>query len=153
MYISLHSSQVTPTYSPFNYERSINNCPDNIQFFEELDNFIKLQQQLLSPHTLTIHQLSSRITSLNPPTPTPISDYTPSLAQSSKSTETSTSTIRANRTFKRVFPNHPFPSKPGTAREYINHPDHTNTTNYLQITLPLFPQYTLKQPRTTSFCR
>ena len=43
------------------------------------------------------------------------------------------------------FPNHPFPSKPGTAREFINHPDHTNTTNYLQITLPLFPQYTLNQ--------
>ena len=41
--------------------------------------------------------------------------------------------------------NHPFPSKPGTAREYLNHPDHTNTPNYLRITLPLFPQYTLNQ--------
>ena len=72
-------SQVTPTYSPFNNERSTNNSPDNIQLSEELDNFITLQQQLLSPHTLTIHQLSSTITSSNPPTPTPISDYTPSL--------------------------------------------------------------------------
>ena len=52
-------SQVTPTYSPFIYERSINNSPDNIQISEELDNFITLQQQLPSPHTVTIHQLSS----------------------------------------------------------------------------------------------
>ena len=116
-----------------------------IQVSEKLDNFITLQQQLLSPHTLTIHQLSSTITSSNPPTPTPISDYTPSLAHSSTSTESSTSTNRAYRTFKRKFPNHPFPSKPGTAREFINHPDHTNTRNFLQITLPLFPQYTLNQ--------
>ena len=138
-------SQVTPTYSPFNNERSTNNSPDNIQISEELDNFITLQQQLLSPRTLTNHQLSSTITSSNPPTPTPISDYTPSLAHSPTSTETSTSTNRAYRTFKRKFPNHPFPSKPATAREYINHPDHTNTTNFLQITLPSFPQYTLNQ--------
>ena len=137
-------SQVTPTYSPFNNERSTNNSPDNIQISEELDNFITLQQQLLSSHTLNIHQLSSTITSSNPPTPTPISDYTPSLAHSSTPTETSNSTNRAYRTFKRKFPNHPFPSKPGTAREYVNHPDHTNTPNYLQITLPSFPQYTLK---------
>ena len=88
-------SQVTPTYSPFKNERSTNNSPNNIQIFEELDNFITLQQQLLSPITLTIHQLSSTITSSNPPTPTPISDYTPSLAHSSTSTETSTSTNRA----------------------------------------------------------
>ena len=100
---------------------------------------------MLSPHTLTIHQLSSTITSSNPPTPTPISDYTPSLAHSSTSTESSNSTNRAYRIFKRKFLNHPFPSKPGTAREYTNHPDHTNTTNFLQITLPLFPQYTLNQ--------
>ena len=79
-------SQVTPTYSPFNNERSTNNSPDSIQISEELDNFITLQQQLLSPHTLTIHQLSSTITSSNPTTPTPISDYTPSLAHSSTST-------------------------------------------------------------------
>ena len=138
-------SQVIPTYSPFNNGRSTNNSADNIRFSEELDNFITLQQQLLSPHTLTIHQLSSTITSSNPPTPTPISDYTPSLAHSSTSTESSNSTNRAYSTFKRKFPNHPFPSKPGTARDYINHPDHTNTTNFLQITLPLFPQYTLNQ--------
>ena len=119
--------------------------PDNIQISEELDNFITLQQQLLSPHTLTIHQLSSTITSSNLPTPTPISDYTPSLAHSSTSTESSNRTNRAYRTFKRKFPNHPFPSKPGTSREYINHPDHTNTTFFLQITLPLFPQYTPNQ--------
>ena len=129
-------SQVTPTYSPFNNERSTNKSPDNIQISEELDNLITLQQQLLSPHTLTIQQLSSTIKSSNPPTPTPISDYSPSLAHSSTSTESSNSTNRAYRTFKRKFPNHPFPSRPGTAREYINHPDHTNTTNFLQITLP-----------------
>ena len=128
-------SQVTPTYSPFNNERSTNNSPDKIQISEELDNFITLQQQLLSPSTLTIHQLSSTITLSKPLTPTQISDYTPSLAHSSTSTETSTSTNRAYRTFKRKFPNHPFLSKPGTAREYINHPDHINTTNFLQITL------------------
>ena len=100
---------------------------------------------MLSPHTLTIHQLSSTITSSNPPTPTPISNYTPSLAHSSTSTESFNSTNRAYRIFKRKFLNHPFPSKPGTAREYTNHPDHTNTTNFLQITLPFFPQYTLNQ--------
>ena len=138
-------SQVTPTYSPFNNERSTNNSPDNIQLSEELDIFITLQQQLLSPHTLTIHQLSTTITSSNPPTSTPISDYTPALAHSSTSTESSNSTNRAYRTFKRKFPNHPFPSKPQTAREYISHPDHTKTTIFLQITLPLFPQYTLNQ--------
>ena len=138
-------SQVTPTYSPFINERSTNNSPDNIQISEELDNFITLQQQLLFPHTLTIHQLSSPITSSNPPTPTPISDCTPSLAHSSTSTESSNKTNRAYRTFKCKLPNHPFPSKPGTAREHINHPDHTNTTKFFQITLPLFPQYTLNQ--------
>ena len=110
-----------------------------------IDNFITIQQQLLSPRTLTMYRLSSTITSSNPPTPTPISDYTPSLAHSSTSTETSTSTNRAYRNFKRKFPYHPFPSKPGTAREYINYPDHTKTTNFFQITLPIFPQYTLNQ--------
>ena len=138
-------SQVTRTYSPFNNERSTNNSPDNLQLSEELDFFITLQQQLLSPRSLTNHQLSSTITTSNPPTPTPISDYTPSLAHSSTSTESSNNSNRAYRTFKRKFPNHPFPSKPGTAREYLNHPDHTNTTNFLQITQPLFPQYTLNQ--------
>ena len=73
-------SQVTPTYSPFNNDRSTNNFPDNIQISEELYSFITLQQQLLSSHTLTIHQISSTITSSNPPTTTPISSYTPSLA-------------------------------------------------------------------------
>ena len=70
-------SQVTPTYSRFNNERSTNNSPDNIQISEVLDSFTTLQQQLLSACTLIIHQLSSTITSSNPPTPTPISDYTP----------------------------------------------------------------------------
>ena len=138
-----HAFQVTPIYSPFNSERSNNNYPDNVQISEGLDNFITLQQQLPYPHTLTIHQLSSTVTSSNPPTPTPLSDYLPSLAQSSTSTETSNNTNRAYRTFKRKFPNHPFPSKPGTARYYINHPDHTNLAKYLQVTLPFFPQYTL----------
>ena len=41
--------------------------------------------------------------------------------------------------------NSPFPSKPGTAREYVNHQDHTNTAKNLQVTLPLVPQYTLNQ--------
>ena len=80
-------SQVTPTYSPFNNERSTNNSPENVQISEELDNFITLQPQLPAPRTLTINQLSSAITSSSPPTPTPISDYTPSLAHSSTSTE------------------------------------------------------------------
>ena len=105
------------------------------------------------PPTLTIHRLSSTVTLSNPPTPTPLSDYTPSLAQSPTSTETSTSTNRAYRTFKRKFTNHTFPSKPGTARESINHPDHTNTANYLQITIPLFPQYTLNQSDTNTESR
>ena len=86
------------------------------------------------------------MTSSNPPTPTPSSAYAPSLAQSSTSTETPTSTNRAYRTFKRKFPNQQFPTKPGTAREYIKHPEHTNTTNFLEITLSSFPQYTLKTP-------
>ena len=131
-----YASQVTPTYSPFNSDRSHNNSPDTIQISAELDNFITLQQQLIHPQTLTIHQLSSTITSSNPPTPTPSSAYTPSLAQSSTSVETPTGTNRAYRTFKRKFPYHPFPIKPGTAREYINHPEHTNTKNFLEITLP-----------------
>ena len=139
-----HVSQVTPTYSPFITECSTNNSPDNTQISEELNNFITLQQQLQYPHTLTIHQLSSTITSSNPLTPTCTSDYTPSLAQSSTSTESSSSTNRAYRTFKRKFPNHPFPSKPGTGQEDINHPTHINSAKYLRITLPFFPQYTLK---------
>ena len=141
-----YASQVTPTYSPFQSDRSHKNSPDTIQISAKLDNFITLQQQLIHPQTLTIQQLSSTITFSNPPTPTPSSAYTPSLAQSSTSTETPTSTNRAYRTFKRKFPNHPFPTKPGTARKYINHPEHTNTKNFLEITLPSFPQYTLNTP-------
>ena len=151
--IPSYASQVTPTYSPFTSERSNKYSPDAIQISEELDNFITLQQQSTYPHTLTIHQLSSTATSSNPPTSTPLSDYTSSLAQSSTSTETSTSTYRAYRTFKRKFPNHPFTTKPGTAREYINHPEHTNTKNFLQITLPSFPQYTLNTSTTTNETR
>ena len=118
--------------------------PDNVQFSEELDNFITLQQQLIYPNTLPIHQLSSTVTSSNPPTPTPLSDYTPSLAQSFKSTKRPTITYRDYRNFKRKFPNHPFTTKPGTAREYIDHLDHTNTKTYLQITLPFISTIYLK---------
>ena len=39
-----YASQVTPTYSPFNSDRSHNNSADNIQISEKLDNFITLQQ-------------------------------------------------------------------------------------------------------------
>ena len=104
-------------------------------------------------YILTIHQLSSTVTSSNPLTPTPSSDYIPSLAQSSRSTETPTSTNRAYRTFKRKLPNHPFTTKPGTAREYINHPEHTNRKNFLQITLLSFPHYTLNTSTTTNETR
>ena len=83
-----YASQVTPTYSPLHFDRSYNNSPDSPQISQELDNFITLQQQLIHPNTLTIHQLSSTITSSNPPTPTPSSAYTPSFAQCSTSTET-----------------------------------------------------------------
>ena len=72
-------------------------------------------------------------------TPTPLSDHT----QSQNSTETSTSTNRAYCTFKRKFPNHPFTTKPGTAKEYIDHPKQKNTRQFLQTNLPSFPQYTL----------
>ena len=79
--------------------------------------------------------------------------YTASFTQSSTSTETPSSTHRAYRTFKRKLPNHPFPTKPGTACEYINHPQHTNTKNFLAITLPSFPQYTLNTPNDTNDTR
>ena len=142
-----YASQVTPTYSPLHSDRSLKNSPDNPQISQELDNFIILQQQLIHPNTLTIHQLSSTIESSNPPTPTPSSAYTASLTQSSTSTDTPSSTHRA---FKRKFPNHPFPTKPGTACEYINHPQHTNTKNFLAITLP---SYTLNTPNDTNDTR
>ena len=148
-----YASQVTPTYSPLHCDRSYKNSPDTPQISQELDNFITLQQQLIHPYTLTIHQLSSTIESLNPPTPSPSSAYTASFTQSSTSTETPSSTHRAYRTFKRKFPNHPFPTKPGTACEYTNHTQHTNTKNFLAITLPSFPQYTLNTPNETNDTR
>ena len=148
-----HASQVTPIFTPSLSDRLTNNSPDIPQISPELDNYITLQQQIVLPHTLTIHHLSSVTTSSGPPTPTPLSDYTPSLAQSSTSTETSTNTNRAYRTFKRKFPNHPFTIKPGTAKEYVNHPQHQNTKAFLQTNLPLFPQYTLNTPTTNDDIR
>ena len=127
-----YASQVTPTYSPLHSDRSYNNSPDNPQISQELDIFITLQQKIIHPNTLTIHQLSSTIESSNPPTPTRSSAYTASFTQSSTSTDTPSSIHRAYRTFKRKFPNHPFPTKPGTVCEYINDPQHTNTKNFLQ---------------------
>ena len=103
--------------------------------------------------SVSTYVISSTIESSNPPTPIPSSAYTASLAQSSTSTESSNSTHRAYRTFKRKFPNHPFPTKPGTACEYINHPHHTNTKGFLAITLPSFPQYTLNTPNDTNGTR
>ena len=147
-----YASQVTPTYSSFHSDRS-SNSPDTPQISQELDNFITLQQQPFHLDTPTINQISSTIESSNPPTPTPSSAYTASLAPSSTPTESSNSTNRAYRTFKRKFPNHPFPTKPGTAREYINHPNHTNTKDFLAITLPSFPQYTLNTPHDTNDTR
>ena len=146
------ASQVTPTYSSLHSDRS-SNSPDTPQISQELDNFITLQQQPFHLDISTINQISSTIESSNPPTPTPSSAYTASLAPSSTSTESSISTNRAYRTFKRKFPNHPFPTKPGTAREYINHPNHTNTKEFLTITLPSFPQYTLNTPNDTNNTR
>ena len=75
------------------------------------------------------------------------------MAQSSTSTETSTSTNRAYRTFKRKIPNHPFTTKSGTAKEYIDHPQHKNTKTFLQTNLPSFPQYTLNTPTTNDDTR
>ena len=136
-----YASQVTPTYSSYHSDQS---SPDTPRISPELDNFITLQQQPYHLNTPTINQISSTTNSSNPPTPS--SSYTDSLAPSSTSTESSLNTNRAYRTFKRKFPNHPFPAKPGTAREYINHPQHTNTREFLAITLPSFPQYTLNTP-------
>ena len=147
-----YASQVTPTYSSFHSDRS-SNSPDTPQISQELDNFITLQQQPFHLENPTINQISSTIESSNPPTPTSSSAYTASLAPSSTSTESSPSTNRAYRTFKRKFPNHPFPTKPGTAREYINHPNHTNTKEFLAITLPSFPQYILNTPTDTNDTR
>ena len=147
-----YASQITPTYSSFHSDR-LSNSPDTPQISQELDNFITLQQQPFHLDNPSINQISSTKESSNPPTPTPSSAYTASLAPSSTSTESSNSTNRAYRTFKRKFPNHPFPTKPGTAREYINHPNHTNTKEFLAITLPSFPQYTLNTPNDTNDTR
>ena len=105
-------SHVTPTYSPLTSEPSDNNSSVNTQITHELNNFITFQQQLQHPQKLTIHQLSQSIISSNPSTPTPSSHYTPSQNPISSSTPSS-STKRAYRTFKRKFPNTPFPSNPG----------------------------------------
>ena len=138
-----YASQVTPTYSSYQSDQS-SHSPDTPRISPELDNFITLQQQPYHLNTPTINQISSTTNSSNPPTPS--SNYTESLTPSSTSTISSLNTNRAYRTFKRKFPNHPFPAKPGTAREYINHPQHTNTKEFLAITLPSFPQYTLNTP-------
>ena len=138
-----YASQVTPTYSSYHSDQS-SHSPDTPRISPELDNFITLQQQPYHLNTPTINQISSTTNSSNPPTPS--SNYTESLTPSSTSTISSLNTNRAYRTFKRKFPNHPFPAKPGTAREYINHPQHTNTKEFLAITLPSFPQYTLNTP-------
>ena len=55
----------------------MNNDQDHTQISNELDNFITLQQQLQHPQTLAIHQLSRSLTSSNPSTPTPSSNYIP----------------------------------------------------------------------------
>ena len=148
-----HISQVTPTYSPFTNKRSNNNSPNNTQISNQLNSMITLQQQIQHPHTLTVHQILSNLTSSNPPTPTPSSDYTPSLAQSSTSTQPSSTTNRVSRTFKRKFPNHPFTFKPRITRDYINYPDCTKTTEFLQISYPsslkihiITPTHTLNNP-------
>ena len=138
-----YASQVTPTYSSYHSDQS-SHSSDTPRISPELDNFITLQQQPYHLNTPTINQISSTTNSSNPPTPS--SNYTESLTPSSISTISSLNTNRAYRTFKRKFPNHPFPAKPGTAREYINHPQHTNTKEFLAITLPSFPQYTLNTP-------
>ena len=138
-----YASQVTPTYSSYHSDQS-SHSPDTPRISPELDNFITLQQQPYHLNTPTINQISSTTNSSNPPTPS--SNYTESLTPSSTSTISSLNTNRAYRTFKRKFPNHPFPAKPGTAREYINHPQHTNTKEFLAITLPSFPQYALNTP-------
>ena len=91
----------------------------------KLDNFITLQQQLQHPNTLTIHHLSQTITS----------------SESSNSLST-TRENRAQRVYKRKLPNTPFHYNPGTAQNFMDHPLHTNTKEFLQVCLPFFPQYT-----------
>ena len=84
-----YASQVTPTYSSYHSDQS-SHSPDTPRISRELDNFITLQQQPYHLNTPTINQISSTINSSNPPTPTPSSNYTESLAPSSTSTESST---------------------------------------------------------------
>ena len=134
-------SYITPTYFPLTSEQSDNNDQDNTQISHELDNFMTKQQQVQHPQTLTIHQLSQSITSSNPSTPTPSSNYTPSQNPTFLSTPSSR-TNRAFRTFKRKLPNTPFPSNPGTSTTFVSHPFQTNNKEFLQICLPFFPQYT-----------
>ena len=134
------SHQITHSH-PFLLPLMLHKSPQPTLLFIQIDH----------PIPQIFHK--SPIESSNPPTPTPSSAYTASLAQSSTFTELSTSTNRAYRTFKRKFPNHPFPTKPGTASEYINHPHHTNTNDFLAITLPSFPQYTLNTPHDTNDTR
>ena len=128
-----HISQTTPTYSTFISNHSNNDSPETTQISQGLDNLITLQQQIQHPHTLTIHQLSSNITSSNPPTPTPSSDYTLSLDQSSTSTHSSSTTNRVYRTFKRNFPNHPFPNYRYKTQFYWNSIHLKVYTNYYYI--------------------
>ena len=110
-----YASQVTPTYSSLHSDRS-SNSPDTPQISQELDNFITLQQQPFHLDTSTINQISSTIESSNPPTPTPSSAYTASLAPSSTSNESSISTNRAYRTFKKKIP------KPSISNKTRNSP-------------------------------
>ena len=132
-------SNVTPTYSPLTSERSNNNSPEDTQISYELETFITLQQQLQPPQTLTIHQLSQSIVSSNQSTPTSSSNpfatpnfqVKPILIQYKPSIPN----------LQKKFPDHPFPSHPGAARTYINHPNHTNTNEFLKVYLPFFPQY------------
>ena len=124
-----YASQVTPTYSSLHSHQS-SHSPDTPRISPELDNFITLQQQPYHLNTPTINQISSTIDSSNPPTLTPSSVYTESLAPSSTSTESSLSTNRAYRTFKRKFPNHPFTAKRGTAREISTIPNTLTQKNF-----------------------
>ena len=119
-------TDATPIYSPMTSDPPDHSSPVDIEFENELDNFITLQQQLQQhPNTLTIHHLSQTITS----------------SESSNSPST-TGETRAQQVFERKLPNTPFPSNPRTAQTFIDNPVHINTKEFLQICLPLFPQYT-----------
>ena len=137
-----YASQVTPTYSSYHSDQS---SPDTPRISPELDNFITLQQQPYHLNTPTINQISSTTNSSNPPTPS--SNYTESLAPSSTSTESSLNTNRAYRTFKKKVPQ-PILSQQNQEQPVNTSttPQHTNTKEFLAITLPSFPQYTLNTP-------